>query len=639
MQGAPAEKPQATVETILSSQRPRQPAKTVRYMGRAEADGRSAELELRFKDSSVSGRLYAKGNSAGGVYLTTTDISFSQVPLSGPWEDPGTSIVAPWTGGDYMNGSLMPDYPTNGTLTVKLAERADGNVVYLHRVASSRYGYVFQKKGLVYSPEGTYTNAAPTNSIVSAGYWDPAGRWSGKWQPLGYGPEKRVVYQADFTEDGAVRMTISGVATAEKINLKGQWRRQGEKIAIDWMEPSLEDAGVTDTSTVFASFGGPDTLLFATEAAPITLSRETTTVTGGNTGISIEPSQVVGIELSRTTLTVFSGTNYAVPEISVVLRGTGKRVPLPNGLKPSWTGFKDVSVDADGKRIIVAKQAKTGESGFVRVEVKVGERFHRAKCHVSVISTESKLGSISGTVKISFYPHTPPACGFGLRSSVVMLDGPGGAQWFYVNSTGKYRFWNLLPGRYTLRIERVKLPLNLPGEFVSAPPTSQNMVELRIPNSAIGIAGTWDINEPLYWVVTKTPPPTDYCVYGNVTHRGKGIPFADVTLVNHDGSSSRTKRADKHGVYTLNTQGMLQGQHFLMVEKYVDTNNVPPWATDGDLLDIASHSGAKKPLSVVLPILALGEQVHIPCLTRKELLETPGAPTTPPNTVANPIAP
>ncbi len=614
-------------------------SKTVKYEGRAEADGRSAILQLDFDGGKVSGHLVAKGVSQPGIRLTTTDISFRPVPLTGAWEDPNTTIVAPWVGGDYMDGALVTSYPTNGTLTIKLAEREGNRVVHLHRVAGSSYGYVFGLQGVVYSVgTGTTSSAVADGAVVSTGYWDPVGTWSGTWQPPGEALDKTVSYEAVFTKDGAVKVTIRGVATDDRLTLRGQWRRQGMGLAIEWSAPDLANADITDTSTVLAGFDGPNCLVLRTEDGSIKLFRKTPVSGGDSTSAppSIDVSKVIRIELARTNLTVLAETNTPAPAVFVVLRGSGERQPLPPNVRGEWTGLRDISVDDNGK-IIVGPRAKPGDAADIRVQVTIGGRPFFAKCRVTVGGDDVKLGSIRGYVRVGFWPEQLPPC--ATDGGVILLTGPGGVQRYAFGADGEFSFGNLQPGGYRLRLERVALPATVPGGFV--PNTVENVEgkEIGIPNLSPEIGGNWDARTVIYWYLTKKPEPKDYCVFGKVTYKGEPVPRAAVTLINHDGSSRKDTTTDEHGYYSMNTQGMVGGQHLLMVEKMVDINNVPPWATDDDLLDIASYTGAKTPLSVVLPILVLGEEIDIPCLTRKELLGTPGAAPTPTNSVSTPIVP
>jgi hypothetical protein len=147
------------------------PSKTITYSGTAEADGRSAHLDLTFSGTTVSGKLVADPVCSGSVRLTRTEIFIRNATLSGgSWEATGASIQGSWDGADYdCNGAKMVDYPTSGDVTISIS----GNSVYLQRIAGAGR-YVFPAQGLVYTPQPCVSDAGssggcPGPSIADAG--------------------------------------------------------------------------------------------------------------------------------------------------------------------------------------------------------------------------------------------------------------------------------------------------------------------------------------------------------------------------------------------------------------------------------------------------------------------------------------
>ncbi len=133
--------------------------------GRAEADGRIAELKLHFEGMLVTGRLIAKGDCGTGIRLPKTDIIF-QGAVDSPWEQMGTVISGTWSGGDYdCNGQLMEGYPTFGGISIMLRETGNPDQeyeVFVHRVSTSKYGFVFKPKGRLVKPSTIINTPLPT---------------------------------------------------------------------------------------------------------------------------------------------------------------------------------------------------------------------------------------------------------------------------------------------------------------------------------------------------------------------------------------------------------------------------------------------------------------------------------------------
>jgi hypothetical protein len=255
---------------------PKQTAtKTVTYSGRAEADGRSATLVLHFDGNNVSGSLRAKGVHEPGVRLPSTDVSFLKVTLNGPWESENTSIFADWTGGDYMDGVLIPDYPTKGSLSIQLAERNGEKVVYLHRVSTSQYGYVFPLKGVVYTPPDTKTTKNPDDKPTpdaGNGYWDPVGGWFGVLSGKTFDNTFAISLNAQLKKTGAVTVTSTG-GNNKTESLTGKWNRQGNGITIKWSEASMKENDL-DESSIYAFFDGENCLIVKDEESVVKLYRD-----------------------------------------------------------------------------------------------------------------------------------------------------------------------------------------------------------------------------------------------------------------------------------------------------------------------------------------------------------------------------
>lgn len=157
------------------------------YSGRAEADGRKAELSFTISGNKVSGRLTAQGVCEPSVRLPRTELTFDGT-FNGSWEVQGTIIQGQWRGGDYgCDGNLMRDYPTSGRLTISIQARPGSNepVVFVHRVQSSRYGYVFKRTGRVYSPGEAKGQGSPSSS--------PGSRVDKGTDPKSWGPSELIL--------------------------------------------------------------------------------------------------------------------------------------------------------------------------------------------------------------------------------------------------------------------------------------------------------------------------------------------------------------------------------------------------------------------------------------------------------------
>lgn len=135
-------------------------AKTVKVVysdGLAEADGRDAYLELTIGGRQVSGKMVANGVCKENIRLPKTSLTFKGNLSGNSWEDLKSQIIGSWTGGDYgCDGKLMIGYPTKGSLRIKILPGNSldkAGSVYLTRITSSTYGYLFKSRGVKYFPD------------------------------------------------------------------------------------------------------------------------------------------------------------------------------------------------------------------------------------------------------------------------------------------------------------------------------------------------------------------------------------------------------------------------------------------------------------------------------------------------------
>jgi len=593
-------------------------SKTVTYNGRAEADGRAATLTLRFENNMVSGHLQAKGVNDPNMHLPSTDVSFAPVTLTGPWEAAGTILSAPWTGGDYNGGALVPGYPTAGVLSLQLAERDGKAVVYLHRISSSQYGYAFAPKGNVYTPSDadaseTATGAGMTNlGAVSSGYWNPVGTWTGSWQPApAAGTVYSVSYQAVLASDGAVVLTVTGSTTEDTVELSGKWARKGMGIEMTWSTSALAAADIDDASSVIAIFDGPDCLIYRTEDGLIRMVRKS-----GN-GSSTSPpgvppvdlDQIGSVVLSPETMRVVPGTNYPLPALFGKVKHTGELVVIPHAAV-DWTGAKQLTLDERNNRFEVSAKAVPGSTGTIRAKVKLGPRQSLASCEICVVK-EMKVGCASGSLWLALVPRLADGT-YRLRprSAQILLNGPGGSRLIPVGSDGQYQIDNLEEGHYRLTLKNVQLP-DLPPGYVAS--QKESIVGFEIPYF---VGNPWHVMPGLS-CTALLQPDLAYCVYGTVTCKDEPIRAITVTLAGHNGASLKRVQTDADGFYCIDTQGLNGGSYSVTALKMVGDDVFI--ATDGDLMDIPSGSNGEGALFVGLPVNATGLEVNIPCLTRKDL--------------------
>lgn len=176
------------------------------YTGSAEADGRKAELSFTITGTNVKGSLTAQSVCEGDIRLPRTAITFTGTVGGGLWENPGTTIVGPWTGGDFAcDGNLMPapDYPVAGTVTISIQNIGGKNIVHLQRITPSQYGYIFGATGRVYNPAN------------DNGAW--VGKWNTDWGTMTLNQTGNDVTGNYEYDSGKISGTVSGNI------LKGTW--------------------------------------------------------------------------------------------------------------------------------------------------------------------------------------------------------------------------------------------------------------------------------------------------------------------------------------------------------------------------------------------------------------------------------
>lgn len=165
--------PACRAGTLVCSSSGCGPTTKLTYTGTAEADGRTARLELTLDGTSVTGRLEADPVCSGSVRLTRTEIFIRSATLvGGAWEAEGSSISGSWDGADYdCAGAKMPDYPTSGNVTISVS----GGKVSLQRISGAGR-YVFDGQGLKHTPNsscgsdaGAGSGSCPGSSIADAG--------------------------------------------------------------------------------------------------------------------------------------------------------------------------------------------------------------------------------------------------------------------------------------------------------------------------------------------------------------------------------------------------------------------------------------------------------------------------------------
>jgi len=227
--------------------------------GRAEADGREAELHLIIDGSKVQGDMTARSVCEIGIRLPKTQISF-QGAIDGPWEDKKSLITADWKGGDYgCDGGLMREYPQEGTLTIQMRQDSNSDPsdprygVFLKRIASSPYGFVFKPLGKTNKPE---TPEPGDGSGDIAGVWEEEttqGIWT--FTPLDIDRYKARFEGEDVQSEGiaqrrgnqvVIDITVDGIDVHYDLVLSSE----GKKAVGHW---TSSDGQREDTVLVFKS--------------------------------------------------------------------------------------------------------------------------------------------------------------------------------------------------------------------------------------------------------------------------------------------------------------------------------------------------------------------------------------------------
>lgn len=610
------------------------------YSGHAEADGRTASLTLTFVGNTVSGRMQAKGVSEDGIRLPSTDIAFSNAPLTGIWEDDKTTILASWTGGDYaVNGELMPYYPTSGALSIKRTYRGDNLVIYLSRLHNNGvWGYTFTPHNrVVYNPNQPTDAPEPSDESlessdmddVLAGYWDPVGIWKGSWSP--FQDESQTAYTLILEKGYDAEMAIDDMeGTSGK--LRGRWEPLSNSLRIEWIKVEGDEE-----QQVIVRFDGPDGLLVPTdEGHPIRLKRQAVASDDEDedddakapTVPPVDLETVSEITLSPSTLKVTPGTAVPLPRVIGKIKQTGEIIELRD-LDVKWAAGMYLT-PANGE-LEVSTNARIGQQGRISATASVGTRLLTAICEVSIVES-FPTGVYEGRVSIKYRDPEDPKNTFPelpkrpLQATVV-VNGPGSSHVKTVHGSERYRFEHLEKGNYNVSLRNVKLPPGIPDDFVYDVETENQGDGFYFPYS-LKTNNPWRrVGNAIYKLIRR--PDVAYCVYGKVRYKGKPVPEAEVTLTGHDGRSIGRDKTSSEGFYRIRTEALERGSYYLQVIKMVGKNQ--RWATDDDLMDIASSAEGAKPVAVSVPVSRIGLEINIPCLTRREIFGDTGVPAPDPS--------
>lgn len=125
--------------------------------GTAEADGRSASMELEIDGKTVKGKMIAREVCKTGIRLPKTVLEFEGNLNGDSWENRESEITGRWRGGDYgCDGRIMANHSKEGGIRIRMTEPNEAHKngkVYLTRISSSTYGYLFEPTGKKYDPE------------------------------------------------------------------------------------------------------------------------------------------------------------------------------------------------------------------------------------------------------------------------------------------------------------------------------------------------------------------------------------------------------------------------------------------------------------------------------------------------------
>ena len=598
-------------------------AQQVVYAGRADADGRKATLTLDFKGEAVTGRLLAKGVTAPNARLPTTDIRFGPIQMTGPWESERGLIAGDWTGGDYIDGQLLPGYPTNGVVTISIRDGADGRKVRLKRISTSIHSYIFDPKGSVIYQPATDSPPLTTNTApVVAGYWSPVGYWLGslEWS-IPVDGSYATSYRLTFSKGGTVAGSIVDNATGEENRVSGTWKRKAAGIEFE-LPP--------EPATPFV-FDGPNKLSAKISEGFIVLYRNTGAPTGGGTGGTqtvqdVDPARIAAIAFSPAAMEAVPGTNYPLPRVVATMKDTAEVIEL-TGASVKW--MSHTMITPKEGRFEVSKNARPGMKVKLRGRITVKGRIYPAACEVAIVKVR-QTGVFKGRVGLWYDPRLTPGTDYERepRRSTVTLSGPGGPYLRTLRQGEKFCFEHLPAGSYVARITSIELPTLVEG-YVSNPSpvgAAVPVVAFYLPDTSGGNANPWVVKKTVFWPICLEKDYS-HCVYGIVSEKGRPIWNATITLSLSDGSSQRESKTNGDGIYRIDTDKMDGGLYYLEAMKWVDSGP-PYWANDGDLMDIAS-SRDETPLTVNLPVPSTGVKIDIPCLTRKECLGSPSDPPSP----------
>jgi hypothetical protein len=598
-------------DSSLRPEKQRPVRKSVTYSGHAEADGRPATLELNFVGNKVSGRLQAKGVSGDNVRLPTTNISFAPVPLNGAWESDDTTIFAHWKGGDYIDGTLVPDYPTRGNLSINLAERGGEKVVYLHRISSSGYGYVFPSRGIVYTPPEVAHDTTPT---AGNGYWDPVGSWSGEAYYCSI--------KAEVKKTGDITVVVACEKEVPEYR-KGWWKRQGNGIKVIWTKATIEKNKL-DESSIYAYFDGANCLIIDEGDGDYNKiyrnpkpKKEKPHSKPEKVRPQIDPKKIEKIVLIPGKFKAEPEKSRALPGIYGVDSETGEQVLLQD-LEVVWGVGTEISVA--GNQLTVHKGVKNGTTIQITADVSIGFRDYKAKAEIEV-AEDLVTGFVHGSVSYYYSKaalNHPRKWPMRPLSAVITLTGPGGAERRQnIGPNGKFRFDNLEKGlHYVVKLNDVNTD-NLPSGWQSAFKQPWSSGNFHMPGHDYLKGEVWEANMGLQWKVINPDIYYEGCVHGFVTYKGKPVRNAKVMLVGHLGRQKRIVVTGYEGEYKINADGLDGGRYTVSALKMMGADK--SWATKKDLIGPV-EAGREVPAYLGIPLSdPRGVQIDIPCLSRGEI--------------------
>jgi hypothetical protein len=288
----------------------------------------------------------------------------------------------------------------------------------------------------------------------------------------------------------------------------------------------------------------------------------------------------------------------------------GERLPLSGG-EVNWSG--GLNFVAEDGLLKVSKNARPGTKGKLRVSVKLGKRLMLAACEVKIV-TDLKTGYMTGRVWVKYHHAIVPGPSDPIMA-VVHLKGPGIEKRAVCYGGDKYRFDGLVEGKYTIKIESIKLP-KLPAGYFSSPKQGFDTTWFEMPNKLYGGKEVWHVGRSLDWQI-RCKPPTEYRLYGSVTHKGEPVAGVTLTLRNRGNSDNTSVTTDLHGYYTIDSRTLAAGKYWVSALKMVGQDS--HYADDNDLLDPGARPEVNQPLTVSFPLSVTGQKLDIECLTRKEL--------------------